>query len=108
VDHVAGPGFQQVVAALGYGGKISLVGRSGGPVPEFNTATLFFRRNRIGGVAVGDSAPVAAQDAWKEIVGRLQRDGSRPVVDRWFDFEDVRSAFAHLSEGPMGRVLVRC
>jgi NADPH2:quinone reductase len=107
VDTVAGPGFQQVVAALGYGGKISLVGRSGGPVPEFNTATLFFRRNRIGGVAVGDYTPEAAQDAWKEIVARLQRDGSRPVVDRVFDFEDVKTAFARLSEGPMGKVLVR-
>jgi hypothetical protein len=37
-------------------------GRSSGPVLEFNTATLFFRRNRIGGVAVGDYTPEAAQD----------------------------------------------
>jgi len=107
VDSVAGPGFQQVVAALGYGGKISLVGRSGGPVPEFNTATLFFRRNRMGGVAMGDYTPEEAQDAWKEIVARLQRDGSRPVVDRVFEFEDVKAAFARLAEGPMGKVLVR-
>jgi NADPH2:quinone reductase len=107
VDTVAGPGFQQVVAALGYGGKISLVGRGGGPVPDFNTATLFFRRNRIGGVAVGDYTPEAAQDAWKEIVARLHLDGSRPVVDRVFGFEDVKAAFARLSEGPMGKVLVR-
>jgi NADPH2:quinone reductase len=51
VDSVAGRGFPQVIKTLGYGGKISVVGRSRGPVPEFNTATLFFRRNRIGGVA---------------------------------------------------------
>ena len=38
---------------LGQDGRISVVGRSGGAVPEFNTATLFFKRNRIGGVAVG-------------------------------------------------------
>ena len=38
-----------------------MVGRSAGAVPEFNTATLFFRRNRIGGVAVGDYTPESAQ-----------------------------------------------
>jgi NADPH2:quinone reductase len=107
IDSVAGPGFQQVVATLGYGGSISVVGRSGGPVPEFNTATLFFRRNRIGGVAVGDYTPEAAQDAWKKIAALLQRDGRRPVVDRVFEFEDVKAAFARLAEGPMGKVLVR-
>jgi NADPH2:quinone reductase len=107
VDNVAGPQFPQVVATLGYGGKISLVGRGGGPVPEFNTATLFFRRNRIGGVAVGDYTPEAAQDAWRKIVARLQRDGRRPVVDSVFQFEDVKAAFARLAEGPMGKVLVR-
>ena len=107
VDSVAGPHFGQVVATLGYGGKISAVGRSGGPVPDFNTATLFFRRNRIGGVAAGDYTPEAAQDAWARIVERLGRAGRRPVVDRVFEFEDVRAAFARLAEGPMGKVLVR-
>jgi NADPH2:quinone reductase len=107
VDSVGGSGFPQVVATLGYGGKISVVGRSGGPVPEFNTATLFFRRNRIGGVTVGDYTPEAAQDAWRKIVARLEREGRRPVVDRVFNFEDVKPAFARLAEGPMGKVLVR-
>lgn len=107
VDSVAGPGFQQVIATLGHGGKISAVGRSGGPVPEFNTAALFFRRNRIGGVSVGDYTPEAAHEAWEKIVARLQHDGRRPVVDRVFKFEDVKAAFARLAEGPMGKVLVR-
>lgn len=107
VDNVGGPEFEQVVAVLGYGGKISVVGRSGGPVPEFNTATLFFRRNRIGGVAVGDYTPESAQQAWREIAARLHHDGSRPVIDCVFDFADVKAAFARLGQGPMGKVLVR-
>lgn len=107
VDSVGGPVFNQVVAMLGYGGRISVVGRSGGPVPEFNTASLFFRRNRIGGVAVGDYTPETAQSAWKEIVGRLNAIGRRPVVDGVFTFEDVKPAFARLAQGPMGKVLVR-
>lgn len=107
VDSVAGPGFAQAIAVLGFGGKISVVGRSGGPVPEFNTATLFFRRNRIGGVAVADYTPEAAQGAWREIVARLHRAHRSPVIDRVFNFEEVKPAFARLAEGPMGKVLVR-
>lgn len=107
VDNVAGTLFNQVVALLGYGGKISVVGRSGGEVPDFNTGTLFFRRNRIGGVAVSDYTPETAQSAWKEIVARLEAAGRRPVVDSIFAFQEVPAAFRRLAEGPMGKVLVR-
>jgi NADPH2:quinone reductase len=107
VDNVAGPLFNDVVAMLGQGGRISVVGRSAGAVPEFNTATLFFRRNRIGGVSVGDHAPEQAQAAWRQIVARLDALGRRPVVDGVFPFAEVPAAFARLAAGPMGKVLVR-
>jgi NADPH2:quinone reductase len=107
VDNVGGALFNELIAMLGHGGRVSVVGRSGGVVPEFNTAALFFRRNRIGGVSVGDYAPEAAQAAWKQIVSRLDATGQRPVVDRIFPFEDVPAAFARLAQGPMGKVLVR-
>ena len=107
VDNVAGPAFNDLIAMLGYGGRISVVGRSGGTVPEFNTATLFFRRNRIGGVAVADYTPDSAQTAWKEIVRRLDGLGKRPVIDGIFPFADLKPAFGRLAQGPMGKVLVR-
>lgn len=106
VDSVAGALFSQIVATLGYGGRISLVGRTAGPVPDFNTGTLFFRRNRIGGVAVADFTPESAQIAWSEIVQRLQSLGKRPVVDNAYPFAEVKQAFARLEQGPMGKVLV--
>jgi NADPH2:quinone reductase len=107
VDNVGGPLFPQVVAMLGYGGRISVVGRSAGSVPEFNTGTLFFRRNRIGGVAVGDYTADTAQDAWQEIVQRLGEIGERPVIDQVFPFEETIQAFHRLAEGPMGKVVIR-
>ncbi|MCE5308228.1 MAG: zinc-binding alcohol dehydrogenase family protein [Acidobacteriales bacterium] len=107
VDNVAGPLFSQAISVLGYGGRISTVGRSGGVVREFNTATLFFRRIRIGGVAAGDYSHATAQTLWKEIVARLAAAGRRPVIDRVFLFEEVPAAFARLAGGPMGKVLVR-
>lgn len=107
VDNIGGPFFNQVIAMLGYRGSISVVGRSAGPVPEFNTASLFFRRNRIGGVAVSDYTPEAAQGAFREIVARLDGLARRPVIDRIFPFEDVKGAFARLAQGPMGKVVIR-
>jgi NADPH2:quinone reductase len=107
VDSVGGALFNHLIALLGYGGRISVVGRSGGEVPNFNTASLFFRRNRIGGVAVSDFTSEQAQSAWTEIAARLNASGRKPVVDHVFAFEEVKQAFARLAEGPMGKVLVR-
>lgn len=107
VDLVAGPLFNTVLQLLGYGGRISVAGRSGGTVPDFNTATLFFRRLRIGGVSVGDYTPEGAQTAWKEIVRRLRELGQRPVIDSVFPFDELKDAFRRLAQGPMGKVLVK-
>ncbi len=107
VDSVAGKSFSGVISTLGDQGKVSVVGRSAGPVPEFNTASLFFRRNKIGGVAVGAYTPPESQAAWKEIVRLLSQTNSRPVIDRVCDFEDLIAAFEALERGPMGKVLVR-
>ena len=107
IDSIGGPLFDQLVSILGYRGRISVVGRSAGAVPNFNTASLLFRRARIGGVAVADYTPEAEQTAWEEIVRRLASIGKRPVVDSIFPFEDVKPAFARLQEGPMGKVVVR-
>lgn len=107
IDSVGGKLLPQMIALLGHGGRISIVGRSGGTVPEFNTATLLFHRIRMGGVAVGDYTAQAAQTAWKEIVDRLETIGRRPQVDSIVPFEKVKNGFARLARGPMGKVLVR-
>jgi NADPH2:quinone reductase len=107
VDNVGGAIFNELIRMLGPGGRISVVGRSGGIVPEFNTATILFKRIRIGGVAAGDFTPEAAQGVWSQIVNRLEQTGKRPVVDSVFRFDDLKAAFARLARGPMGKVLVR-
>jgi NADPH2:quinone reductase len=107
VDNVGGALLNQVIAMLRYGGRVSIVGRSGGVVPEFNTATLLFRRNRIGGVSVEDYTAQEAHAAWTEIVARLDAMGQRPQVDTIVPFEEVKRGFERLAQGPMGKVLVR-
>lgn len=107
IDNIGGALFSKVIDTLGNHGKVSVVGRLAGPVPQFNTASLFFRRARIGGVAVGSYTARESQAAWKEIVALLQKSGARPLIYHVFDFEQLPAAFEQLKNGPMGKVLLR-
>ena len=107
IDNIGGRLLPHVIDTLGDQGKVSLVGRLAGPVPEFNTATLFFRRIRLGGVAVGAYTPQESRSAWSEVVRLLATTGAKPIVDSVFPFTEVREAFARLARGPLGKVLLR-
>jgi NADPH:quinone reductase len=75
-------------------------------VPSFNTAALFFRRIRLGGVAVGSYTAAQAQNAWQQVVALLGRTCARPIVDSILPFDRLPEAFARLEAGPMGKVLL--
>jgi NADPH2:quinone reductase len=107
IDNIGGELFNRVLSALGNHGRISCVGRLAGAVPEFNTASLFFRRIKIGGVAVGAYTNAESRAAWKEVVGLMNRDGLRPLIDGIYAFAELPKAFARLGEGPMGKVVVQ-
>jgi NADPH:quinone reductase len=92
---------------MGAHGRISCVGRLAGPVPEFNTATLFFRRLRIGGVNVHGYTTEEAQHAWREVQTILSKTGARPSIDSVHPFENLQDAFEALRRGPMGKVILR-
>ena len=106
VDNIGGNLLPQVISTLGEQGRVSLVGRLAGPVPNFNTATLFFRRNRLGGVAASAWTNAESHAAWQEILNLLARAGARPQVDKVFPFDQLPQAFDRLAQGPMGKVLV--
>jgi NADPH:quinone reductase len=107
VDNVGGPLFSQLVDSLAYGGRISCVGRLAGPVPQFNTASLFFRRGKIGGVTVGSYTAQESQDVWARILPLLKKTNATPLVDSIHPFDALPAAFARLKAGPMGKVLLR-
>jgi NADPH:quinone reductase len=106
IENIGGTMFPRVVETMGMWGKISVVGQLAGPVPQFNTATLYFRRLRVGGVAVGTYSRAEAQAAWKKIVEQLAQIGAKPIIDHVFPFEQLRPAFDRLASGPMGKVLL--
>jgi NADPH:quinone reductase len=107
VDNIGGKLLPEVIDTLGNQGKVSVVGRLAGPVPNFNTATLFFRRIRIGGVAVGAYTNAEARTAWRHVLELMTRKGARPLVDSVFPFEQLLEAFGRLEAGPMGKVLLQ-
>jgi len=106
IDNIGGNLLPEVIETLGELGKVSLVGRLAGAVPDFNTASLFFRRLRMGGVTAGAYTAAEAQSTWQEIVKLLERTGAKPLVDSVFAFNELLKAFAKLAQGPMGKVLL--
>jgi NADPH2:quinone reductase len=106
IDNVGGEGFNDLLDTLGHAGKVACIGRLAGPVPQFNTAALFFRRIEIKGVFVGDYSPEQAQAAWTETLATLRQTGATPLVDRVFPFDQLPDAFARLKQGPLGKVVL--
>ncbi len=106
IDNIGGKLLPPVINTLGDLGRVSVVGRLAGLVPSFNTATLFFRRIRLGGVAVSAWTNAESRVAWQEVLSLLARSGARPQVDRIFPFEQLPQAFERLDQGPMGKVLL--
>jgi NADPH2:quinone reductase len=107
IDNIGGDLFSQVIDTLGSFGRVSVVGRLAGPVPEFNTSSLLFRRLRIGGVAVGTYTREESHAAWKAIVSLMGKIKAKPLVDHVFPFDQLHAAFERLEKGPMGKVLVK-
>ena len=106
IDNIGGTLFSELIEMLGEWGKVSVVGRLAGPVPQFNTSALLFRRIRVGGVAVGSYTHSESQAAWDSIVATLLHTGAKPVIDHIFPFAELPAAFARLAEGPLGKVVV--
>jgi NADPH2:quinone reductase len=106
IDNIGGSGFETLIDTLRQNGRVSVVGRLAGPVPQFNTSSLFFRRLRIGGVAVGTYTPKEAQAAWSALVPLLHSAGFTPHVDSVHPFDDLLTAFDRLAKGPLGKVLL--
>ena len=106
IDNIGGSYFSKTIALLAMHGRVSVIGRLAGPVPEFNTASLFFRRIRIGGVAVGTYSADESQAAFSALLKLMDATGAKPVIDHVFPFEDLPKAFAQLERGPMGKVLI--
>jgi NADPH:quinone reductase-like Zn-dependent oxidoreductase len=103
VVEVGGPGtFDQSVAALRYGGTMSLLGVLTGLRGEVNTYGVFHKTLRIAGIYVGSVA------MFEGLIRALEARQIDPVIDRSFGFGETREAYAYLASGAhFGKVVIR-
>jgi NADPH:quinone reductase-like Zn-dependent oxidoreductase len=103
VIEVGGPGtFDQSVAALRYGGTMSILGVLTGLRGEVNTYGVFHKALRVAGVYVG------SVEMFEGLVRALEANRIEPIIDRTFGFGDVKEAYAYLASGAhFGKVVVR-
>ena len=103
VIEVGGPGtFDQSVAALRYGGTMSLLGVLTGIKGEIQTYGIFHKGLRVAGIYVGSVA------MFEGLIRALEARQIEPVIDRTFGFGETRAAYEHLASGQhFGKVVIR-
>jgi NADPH:quinone reductase-like Zn-dependent oxidoreductase len=103
VIEVGGPGtFDQSVAALRYGGTMSILGVLTGTKGEINTYGVFYKALRVAGVYVG------SVQMFEGLLRALEVGKLDPVIDRVFGFEEARAAYDYLASGAhFGKVVIR-
>jgi NADPH:quinone reductase-like Zn-dependent oxidoreductase len=107
VDTIGGKQLPDVIETMGDSGRLSLVGQLGGPVPNFDTGTLFSRWLRIGAMALSLYTPEEHRAAWHDLVAIMAGSEARPLTDSVFPFEELPAAFERLTHGPMGKVVLK-
>ena len=102
VVDVGGPGsVARSIAAIRYCGHISVVGNLAGKA-MIDPAALFAKRASMCGIQVG------SRDMFEAMNRALAVAKLQPVIDRVFDFDNVRPAYAYLdSARHFGKVVIR-
>jgi putative PIG3 family NAD(P)H quinone oxidoreductase len=112
LDLVGGPYFDQNLRSLAMRGRLMLTGLTGGSTAEFDLRSALSRRLTLIGTVLR-SRPVEekaeATGAFvRSVVPMLAAGTIRPVIDRVFDFHDVRAAHEFLeSNESFGKVVLR-
>lgn len=101
VVELAGGDLSLSLDTLAPGGTIAVVGVLEGFELQVPCATLFAKRARIQGVAVGN------RRALEDLVRWVDRAGFTPQVDAEYGLADLPAALDHLARGAFGKVVVR-
>ncbi|KAF8149280.1 alcohol dehydrogenase superfamily protein [Mycena galopus ATCC 62051] len=111
VDRVVDVGgnatLSQSISAARKGGSIDIIGRLGGivdvPVVDIVHPSIF-KQLKLRGIYVGSL--VQLKNAIKLISANVE--ATRPVIDKVFDFEDAKAAYAHMvSQVHVGKVVIK-
>lgn len=105
VDHVVEVGgagtLSRSLSAVRIGGHIALIGALSGPA-DFNPIGVFMKSVRMQGIFVG------SRKMFEDMIKAIEVAKMRPVIDRVFDFDDVREAMRYMESGShFGKIVVR-
>lgn len=90
VVEIGGPGtMAQSIAALRFGGHISLIGVLTGISGEVPTAALFGKNGTVSGITVGSRAHQ------EEMIRAIETTGIKPIIDKIFPLAETADAFRH-------------
>lgn len=105
-DHIVELGgaatLAQSLRCIRPGGTISMIGVLSGGVPSVPLGLIVTRQVRLQGITVGH------RDGFEAMLRAIGRFELRPVVDRVFDFEELKEALLYLKSGAQfGKICIR-
>lgn len=103
-DHVVEVGgadtLPRSINATRFGGHIAMIGALTGAA-SFNPTSVFMKAVRVQGIYVGN------RRMFEEMVQAIEVNGSKPVIDTVFGFDDVAAALNHLKQGShFGKIVI--
>ena len=103
VVEIGGAGtLKNSLAAVRFGGRVSLVGNLAGGIAELNVIPIFMRQVRVQGMLVGD------REGFESMNRAIEAHQLRPVIDRSFPLEQTREALEWMAGGKhFGKICVR-
>ncbi len=102
LDSVGTPTLPRSLRAVARGGRIVVIGATGGPLAEVDIRTLFWRQASIRG------STMASAREFDEVLGHLASGRLRPVIDSESPFDRAPEAFRRFGEGDLfGKIVLR-
>jgi NADPH2:quinone reductase len=108
VDPVGGTTLETSFAALGYRGRVSLVGQAGREPSRVDVSSLMAGNRSLTGVFLGaEIASNRVHDNIQRLVDDVAAGRLRAIIDRTFPLKDAAAAHAYIeSRKAVGRVLL--
>jgi NADPH2:quinone reductase len=108
VDSVGGPTLQGSIDALGYRGRVSMVGNAGREPQVVDVSTLMGGNRTLTGVFLGAEIMTdRAHDNIQRLIDEAARGAFEVLIDRTFALSEAAAAHAYIeSRQAVGRVLL--
>jgi NADPH2:quinone reductase len=110
LDPVGGDRFTDSLRSLREGGRLVVVGFTGGSIPEVKVNRLLLRNTEVVGAGWGAYVmprPAVAREMGATIAGMIESGAVRPLVGARFPLEDAARALKLIDErGATGKVVI--